>query len=277
MLRRYGARATKSLPAADRRPMCRSQSDDRGDMLVGRGVPIRGTREPAMSRMIEFAEAGGPDVLHYVETEVRAPGAQEVRIAVRAIGINRAEAMWRNDDYIEKVRFPAGLGYEAAGMVDAVGAEVTGFAVGDAVNVIPSFLDERLHHLRRIRHPAGLRRGAAADRALLHRSGVGLDDVRDGVRGAHRGCEGDEGRFRPHPRRVQQRRPRGHPACQLCRCHADRIDPNLRQAAAPSGCRCGACDRHRGDRPRRGGDAQSPMAAACASPSIRWADRRCAS
>ncbi|WP_397452940.1 zinc-dependent alcohol dehydrogenase family protein [Pseudomonas sp. NA-150] len=92
-----------------------------------------------MSRMISFAKAGGPEVLEFVETSVPAPGAQEVRIKVKAIGINRAESMWRTDVYIEPVTFPAGLGYEAAGIVDAVGAEVTEVAVGDAVSVIPSF------------------------------------------------------------------------------------------------------------------------------------------
>jgi NADPH:quinone reductase-like Zn-dependent oxidoreductase len=92
-----------------------------------------------MSRTIKFAKAGGPEVLEFVETEVRAPGPNEVRIDVKAIGINRAESMWRLDDYIEPVKFPAGLGYEAAGIVNAVGSEVTGIAVGDAVSIIPSF------------------------------------------------------------------------------------------------------------------------------------------
>ena len=96
--------------------------------------------ESAMSRMIKFAKAGGPEVLEFVEVQVPAPGPNEVRIKVKAIGINRAEAMWRVDDYIEPVKkFPAGLGYEAAGSVDAVGKDVSGFAVGDDVNVIPSF------------------------------------------------------------------------------------------------------------------------------------------
>ena len=92
-----------------------------------------------MSRTVRFAEAGGPEVLKFVDESVRAPGPGEVRITVKAIGLNRAESMWRTDQYIEPVRFPAGLGYEAAGIVDAVGEGVAGFAAGDEVNVIPSF------------------------------------------------------------------------------------------------------------------------------------------
>jgi NADPH:quinone reductase-like Zn-dependent oxidoreductase len=92
-----------------------------------------------MSRIIRFAKAGGPEVLEFIETQVAAPGPQEVRIKVKAIGINRAEAMWRSDAYIEPVKFPAGLGYEAAGIVDAIGKDVTGLAVGDEVSTIPSF------------------------------------------------------------------------------------------------------------------------------------------
>ena len=92
-----------------------------------------------MSRTIKFAKAGGPEVLEFIDAVVPAPAANDVRIKVKAIGINRAEAMWRVDDYIEPVKFPAGLGYEAAGVVDAVGANVQGIAVGDQVNVMPSF------------------------------------------------------------------------------------------------------------------------------------------
>ena len=93
-----------------------------------------------MSRTIKFDRAGGPEVLKFVEEEVRSPGPSEVRIKVKAIGINRAESMWRNDDYIEPVSaFPAVLGYEAAGIVDAVGPDVTTVAVGDEVNVMPAF------------------------------------------------------------------------------------------------------------------------------------------
>jgi NADPH:quinone reductase-like Zn-dependent oxidoreductase len=92
-----------------------------------------------MSRTIKFAKAGGPEVLEFINQEVPAPGPAEVRIKVKAIGINRAESMWRNDKYIEPVTYPAGLGYEAAGTVDAVGRDVTGVAVGDTVSTIPAF------------------------------------------------------------------------------------------------------------------------------------------
>ncbi|ASL47777.1 Quinone oxidoreductase 1 [Burkholderia sp. AD24] len=92
-----------------------------------------------MSRTIQFAQAGGPEVLEFVDAAATEPGPGEIRIKVKAIGINRAEAMWRIDEYIEPVKFPARLGYEAAGIVDAVGKDVSGFAAGDAVSVIPSF------------------------------------------------------------------------------------------------------------------------------------------
>jgi len=149
-----------------------------------------------MSRTIKFAKAGGPEVLEFVEVQVPAPGPNEVRIKVKAIGINRAEAMWRVDDYIEPVKkFPAGLGYEAAGSVDAVGKDVSGFAVGDDVNVIPFLLVERLRDVWRGHPRSGPCRRQAAKGAFVHRGRLDLDDVRDCLRCPHRGCEGHQGDF----------------------------------------------------------------------------------
>lgn len=98
-----------------------------------------------MSRFVQFAKAGDVNVLEFVEEKVPMPGPKEVRIRVKAIGLNRAEAMWRNDKYIEPVVFPASLGYEAAGVVDAVGSEVVDIKEGDEVNTIPSFSQNDYH------------------------------------------------------------------------------------------------------------------------------------
>jgi NADPH:quinone reductase-like Zn-dependent oxidoreductase len=92
-----------------------------------------------MSRVVEFAEAGGPEVLTFKNVDVPKAGPGQVRIRVKAIGLNRADSMWRHNQYIEPVKFPARLGYEAVGTVDSVGRDVTTIAVGDEVNVIPSF------------------------------------------------------------------------------------------------------------------------------------------
>jgi NADPH:quinone reductase-like Zn-dependent oxidoreductase len=62
-----------------------------------------------------------------------------VRIAVKALGLNRAEAMFRMGQYLEEPRLPARLGYEAAGMVEAIGEGVPGLQVGDAVSTILEF------------------------------------------------------------------------------------------------------------------------------------------
>jgi NADPH:quinone reductase-like Zn-dependent oxidoreductase len=77
--------------------------------------------------------------LTFKNVDVPKAGPGQVRIRVKAIGLNRAESMWRHNQYIEPVKFPARLGYEAVGTVDSVGQDVTTIAVGDEVNVIPSF------------------------------------------------------------------------------------------------------------------------------------------
>jgi NADPH:quinone reductase-like Zn-dependent oxidoreductase len=77
--------------------------------------------------------------LTFKNVDVPKAGPGQVRIRVKAIGLNRAESMWRHNQYIEPVKFPARLGYEAVGTVDSVGRDVTTIAVGDEVNVIPSF------------------------------------------------------------------------------------------------------------------------------------------
>lgn len=92
-----------------------------------------------MSQAIRFHETGGPEVLQYEEVQVGEPGPGEVRVKVQAIGLNRAEVMFRSGAYLEAPSLPAGLGYEGAGLVEAVGDDVAGIAAGDEVSVIPAF------------------------------------------------------------------------------------------------------------------------------------------
>ena len=92
-----------------------------------------------MSRVIRFHRIGGPEVLQIDNIEVPPPGPKEVRIAVKALGLNRAEAMFRSGRYLEQPVLPSRLGYEAAGVVEAVGTGVEGLKTGDAVSTIPAF------------------------------------------------------------------------------------------------------------------------------------------
>lgn len=91
-----------------------------------------------MTKVVRFHEYGEPDVLQIEDIEVASPAADEVQIAVRAIGLNRAEVMFRRHAYLQEAEFPSRLGYEAAGTIKALGHDVTGFAEGEAVSVIPT-------------------------------------------------------------------------------------------------------------------------------------------
>lgn len=92
-----------------------------------------------MPKIVRFHETGEADVLRLEELPDSPPGEGEVRLKVAAIGINRAEVMFRQGVYLESPELPSRLGYEAAGTVDAVGPGVSGIQVGDRVSTIPSF------------------------------------------------------------------------------------------------------------------------------------------
>lgn len=91
-----------------------------------------------MARIVRFNKTGGPEVLQIENMEVAPPGPGEVRIKVKALGLNRAEAMFRLGQYLEDPKLPSRLGYEASGIVDAIGLGVKGLSVGDTVSTIPS-------------------------------------------------------------------------------------------------------------------------------------------
>ncbi|MDN3241784.1 zinc-dependent alcohol dehydrogenase family protein [Glycomyces tritici] len=93
-----------------------------------------------MAKTVRFHEYGGPDVLRVEDAPAGEPGPGEVLVRIEAVGLNRAEALFRSGVYIEQARsFPARLGAEAAGVVESLGEGVTGFRAGQAVSVIPTF------------------------------------------------------------------------------------------------------------------------------------------
>ncbi|MFE1882762.1 alcohol dehydrogenase catalytic domain-containing protein, partial [Streptomyces diastatochromogenes] len=100
-----------------------------------------------MAKVVRFHELGGPEVLRLEDHDLGVPGPGEVLLDVEAIGLNRSEANFRQDRYLDRVRaLPSGLGYEGSGRVRVVGEGVTGFAPGDPVSVLPVFAQSR-HHL----------------------------------------------------------------------------------------------------------------------------------
>ncbi|MGP0170333.1 NADPH:quinone reductase [Pseudomonas sp. NCHU5208] len=85
-----------------------------------------------MAKRIEFSQHGGSEVLQYRDYQPAAPGPHEIRVANRAIGLNFIDTYFRSGLY-QPPTLPSGLGTEGAGVVEAVGSAVQGFAVGDRV------------------------------------------------------------------------------------------------------------------------------------------------
>jgi len=79
----------------------------------------------------QFDRFGGPEVLTIVERPDPHPGAGEIRIAVRAAGINASD--WKKRQGLMDQELPQTLGYEAAGIVDELGDGITDVALGDRV------------------------------------------------------------------------------------------------------------------------------------------------
>ncbi|KAF1697684.1 quinone oxidoreductase family protein [Pseudoxanthomonas koreensis] len=101
-----------------------------------------------MAHAVRFQKTGGPEVLRYEAVEVGEPGPGEVRLHHVAVGLNYADTYFRNGTY--PIPLPAGIGVEAAGVVQAVGPGVDQVAVGDRVtytgfvNTLGAYSTERL-------------------------------------------------------------------------------------------------------------------------------------
>jgi len=92
-----------------------------------------------MTKVVRIYQHGGPEELRFEELNVGEPAAAEVRLKMEAIGLNRSEAAFRAGEYPVTPKFPTLIGYEGVGIVEALGAGVQGFGVGERVCVLPNF------------------------------------------------------------------------------------------------------------------------------------------
>ncbi|BCQ26667.1 NADPH:quinone reductase [Caballeronia sp. NK8] len=120
-----------------------------------------------MAHAIRFHETGGPEVLRWEEVAVGKPGPGQVRLRHEAVGLNFADTYFRSGLY--PVPLPAGMGVEAAGVVEAVGEGVDQVCVGDRVtytgfiNTLGAYSTERLAPAAAlVRLPAGIECATAA-------------------------------------------------------------------------------------------------------------------
>src|SRR5271169_6749153 len=92
------------------------------------------------AKIVRFHSLGGPEVLKIEEEAIPQPGKGEALLNVQAIGLNRAEVMFRQGRYLETPVLPSKLGYEAAGVVTAVGPDVDKSWLGKKASTVPAFL-----------------------------------------------------------------------------------------------------------------------------------------
>ncbi|MGV1794397.1 zinc-dependent alcohol dehydrogenase family protein [Rhizobium sp. A37_96] len=92
-----------------------------------------------MTRSVRIHAFGDADVLRIEDIDIGEPGEGEVRLRIKAIGLNRTEITLRSGRSPIKPALPTGLGFEAAGVIEALGSGVTGFSVGDRVALVPAY------------------------------------------------------------------------------------------------------------------------------------------
>jgi NADPH:quinone reductase-like Zn-dependent oxidoreductase len=92
-----------------------------------------------MPKAVRFHQLGGPENLKIEDLPLPEPGEGEVKLRVQAVGLNRAESMYYHGLYFEQPVLPSRICYEAAGIVEAVGAGVDKSWIGKRVATVPGF------------------------------------------------------------------------------------------------------------------------------------------
>ncbi|RAP36380.1 NADPH:quinone reductase [Legionella quinlivanii] len=93
----------------------------------------------SQAQIVRFHETGNADVLKLESVALPEPGQGEVRLRVHAIGLNRAEVMFRVGQYLITPQFPSKIGYEASGVIEAVGPGVDPQMIGKKFSTVPCF------------------------------------------------------------------------------------------------------------------------------------------
>lgn len=91
-----------------------------------------------MAKIVRFDAIGGPENLKIFEEEPATPGAGEVLVDVKAAGLNRAEYMFLQGEYLLQPILPSRIGLEGAGVIIAIGPDVDNYKVGDEVSITPN-------------------------------------------------------------------------------------------------------------------------------------------
>ena len=122
-----------------------------------------------MAHAIRFSKTGGPEVLQWEEVNVPQPGANEALVRHKAVGLNYIDTYHRTGLY--PMPMPSGIGLEAAGVVEAVGAGVTELKVGDRVayanGPIGAYSELKVHPVDRlVKVPDGISFEQAASMML---------------------------------------------------------------------------------------------------------------
>jgi len=89
-----------------------------------------------MNKVVKFSEYGGADVLRVEIENIVEPKADEVRLRMSALALNRANTLFREGTYLFEAAFPSRIGTEGVGIIDAIGADVTNWTVGQRVNLL---------------------------------------------------------------------------------------------------------------------------------------------
>ena len=198
-------------------------------------------------RAVVITEHGGPEVLRVQERPDPPVGPGEVRIAVKAAGINFADTLARTGLYPDSPKVPCVVGYEVAGEVESVGDGVESVKPGDRVLAGTRFNGQA--ELVTVRGEHGLR----VARAALLRGGRRLPgQLRDRPGGPGRDGRSEAGRAGPDPRRGRRGRDLGDADRQAHRSRGVRHRVGIKARRDP---RAGSrpCDRLPQPGLRRGG------------------------